>query len=558
MKVRTGRKSESAFSQSKKDSSTDFDRLERILGRHRRTILGGIVLAFVVLAIMMFDVKISTGGDDALYIESGYRYATLGRGYFYSATAPLYPMFLGILVYFVGLNLVVLKASSLILVVVSIVLMYKALAGRTPYLVFFPVLTLYAMNAHVLYFASQTYTEAFYLCLQSGFLLFFVRLLDRLDQPELTRRDHICLWATLGGFLLVLTIARNVALGAVGAVLLYFLIEKKYSFAAYAAGALVGARLLYEGIKRFVWGSVNQYSMQMTILFQKHPYDASQGEDTIIGFFGRLVDNASIYFGNLFFQILGLKAEGTPDQPILALGVVASILAGLVVFRKHKDRLMMFVSLYIISMCGLTFFVLQAFWGQLRFVLIYVPFILLIMTHLVYRWLSQPSRSGFQFTYMLAVAGLMVASLSATIPRASTNTKILAKNLAGDLYFGYTNDWVNYLRMCAWAAESLPDTSLVACRKPDMAFIYGGGKTFHGIYNVPTENPDSIIKRFHEVGVTHVIDANLRSNPTVADGRIITTVRRTILPIMEKYPDKLRLVHTIGETEPAYLFQLNP
>jgi hypothetical protein len=151
---------------------------------------------------------------------------------------------------------------------------------------------------------------------------------------------------------------------------------------------------------------------------------------------------------------------------------------------------------------------------------------------------------------------VLISSLSGTIPRIENNYPIIKKNLAGDMYYGFTPDWVNYLKMCEWAADSLPKSSFVACRKPEMAFIYGKGKSFHGIYNVPTQDPDTILDRFKSTGITHIIDANLRSNPNIADGNIIGTVMRTIAPIYRKYPEKLHLIHIIGQSEPAYLFEL--
>jgi hypothetical protein len=112
--------------------------------------------------------------------------------------------------------------------------------------------------------------------------------------------------------------------------------------------------------------------------------------------------------------------------------------------------------------------------------------------------------------------------------------------------------------MSEWAGTHLPDSALIACRKAPMSFIYGKGKSFYGIYSVPSTDPDTIVNRWKAAGVTHVIDASLRTNPQLADGVIISTVRRTIMPVFQKYPEKIKLIHQIGETEPAYLFEFHP
>lgn len=51
--------------------------------------------------------------------------------------------------------------------------------------------------------------------------------------------------------------------------------------------------------------------------------------------------------------------------------------------------------------------------------------------------------------------------------------------------------------------------------------------------------------------------ASLRLNPKQNTGDIINTVHNIAIPIMNKYPDKMRLVKQIGgDFEPAALFEI--
>jgi len=61
---------------------------------------------------------------------------------------------------------------------------------------------------------------------------------------------------------------------------------------------------------------------------------------------------------------------------------------------------------------------------------------------------------------------------------------------------------------------------------------------------------------FADKGVTHLMLGSLRSNPKENNGQIINTVHNIAQPIMEKYPNKLKLVHTEGFSEPTYLFEI--
>ncbi len=90
-----------------------------------------------------------------------------------------------------------------------------------------------------------------------------------------------------------------------------------------------------------------------------------------------------------------------------------------------------------------------------------------------------------------------------------------------------------------------------------MSFIYANGKEFYPIYTVSSTNPDSVLMQLKGNGVTHVILASLRRNPTRNDGYIINTVHRMMQPIAEKYPAKLTLIKQIGESESSYLYKIN-
>ena len=143
-----------------------------------------------------------------------------------------------------------------------------------------------------------------------------------------------------------------------------------------------------------------------------------------------------------------------------------------------------------------------------------------------------------------------------TLKKTKENFPTLRKNLAGDIYFGYTPDWVNFLKMSEWCSKNLPDSAFVASRKAPMSFIYAGGKEFFPVYTVNKTDPDSIYEYFKANKVTHAIVASLRRNPEKANGEVINTIHRLLQPIEEKYPDRVKVIHQIGNIEPAYLYEI--
>ncbi|MEZ5067215.1 MAG: hypothetical protein R2847_01400 [Bacteroidia bacterium] len=55
--------------------------------------------------------------------------------------------------------------------------------------------------------------------------------------------------------------------------------------------------------------------------------------------------------------------------------------------------------------------------------------------------------------------------------------------------------------------------------------------------------------------VTHVLIASLEEAKK-NDGFVINTLHRIFMPIAQKYPKKLVLIKQIGNSEPAYLYEI--
>jgi hypothetical protein len=214
-------------------------------------------------------------------------------------------------------------------------------------------------------------------------------------------------------------------------------------------------------------------------------------------------------------------------------------------------------------MLSLTFLVLQTRWDQSRLILVYVPLLLMVVFYACYSAFRNSGSLG-RIGYLAVVTLLVGSSFITTVKKSIANYPVLKKNLQGDKYYGYTPDWENFLRLSEWAADSLPPSAYVASRKAPMSFVYGKGKPFFPVYTVPAvdtltnlSHPDSVLALFKQNKVTHVLLGSLRRNPQKPDGFIINTLHRMLQPVVQKYPEKLKLVKQIGETEPAYLYEIS-
>ncbi len=525
----------------------------------------GITALSLILSLCMFNAKISIGHDDALYIEAAKSYADNFFTYFYTANAPLYMILMALPVKIWGVNVIVLKIFSLVFFVLSIWLLYRAFVNRVPHIILFTSLLLFAGNWMALEYASLTYTEAMYLMMQALFFWIANKLTSRLEKEESANlgeliKNHWLWWVLLGVIFYLLYFTRTVGIGALAVLPLVFLITRKVKPALIAGVSMVLFTGIFEVLKRVIWsGAPTVSSNQSDILFQKDPYDASQGTEDLAGFIDRFWGNIQVYLSSRLWEILGFRPEPSEVIASLAVLTIIPLVGGLLIAFRKKDSYILNAVLYTAALLSITFLVLQVQWGQGRLVMVFVPLISMVGMYFFYQLFSTENLKGFQFVFMIMAAIFVFTGYKSTLNKIKVNIPIAKANLIkGDKFAGYTDDWVNYLRMSEWCADSLPPNALVACRKAPMSFVYGKGKPFYAIYRGDeTANADTIIAQLKRDKVTHVILANLRVNPKSSQAGIINTVHRFLKPIVDKYPMSLEMVRQEGTSEEAVLYKFN-
>jgi len=550
---------------SAKKSSTNSKGLYEKIGTYLQSKKWHLIILFVglFLSVINFNARISEAHDDSLYIEGGYRFVAEFPTYFYTQNAPLYPMFLAVLTLIFGTNLVVFKLFSVLFFAIGAFIFYKALDKKVPELLKYFAFIFLCINHLVIYYSSQTFSESFYLMIQAIFLYYFLEYNFGENRFTGNIKQDLKKWLVIGFLMVVLTLAKNILIFGIAAIVFFYLTQKDFKKAFFSIASFMLFKGLYELIKKIVWGSSSvQYQSQTSILLNKDPYDASKGQEDVAGFITRFIDNIGLYLGKRFYQVLGIMDEdNTKVSYFLALIVLTLTVYGLYRAIKDQQYIITFLILFAGAISVGTFLVLHAKWDQTRFIMIHMPAILLGMFYGLYRLFEKDNSKQFILVALLAI--ITISMVVSTLRRGVKNIPIVSKNLKGDIYFGYTPDWRNYLELSAWCKDSLPENSYVGCRKAPMSFVYAKGKHFYPIYSVIARdpdtrqsNPDSALAIFKKNNVTHILIANLRVNPKMNTGDIINTVHHIVAPIMEKYPEKMILRKTMGEVEPAYLYEI--
>ncbi len=538
-------------SKTKTNQLSLFERLEAYLSQHHQKIFYFSMAVMAVFALGLFNLRISEGGDDSAYISRAMDLLASGR--YPSYQGPLYPMFLSVVLAITGFNLTILKLTSLLFIIVGHWLTYLTFRNRTSYVLLFATLFLSAVNSWYLFFASQTYSEAMFILVQNGFIYLFLRFFDHRMEASPAKQIVALAWVAL--FVLLAFLSRTAGFGLAIAGVIYLLVYKHFRQALYLAALVVLLMAAWMGLRGALWSHIPNSGKQMHELMQKHPYDSSEGEEELLGFGQRFVDNSRLYLSKHFVKMAGFKKSDSKSHN----GLVTLLLYALFLFTLYKayryNRPLFFVGLYIAVMLGITFISLQKLWDQYRLIIPYFPLMVLFLLYGLYQLLLQFKKGRYLSLLLMVMSFSMVSSTARSFDQVDTG--VLVSNLKGNKYEGYTPDWENFLRMSEYVGKNLGADSYVACRKPDMARLYANGKKFYGIFRFDSEDADVLLAQLKEKGITHALLASLRKNPEVNNGEVINTLHRYMAFIAQKYPDVFELVHQIGSDEPAYLFRIN-
>lgn len=542
---------------SQKAASTLFSSLDKWAEKHSKTLLFIIFGLSILFSLLLFNARMDIGGDDSFYIMNGYNF--IHKSIFPPYEGPLYPLVLSIFIPFVGIKIIFFKSLSLVFNFFALLFLYKAFKGRIPAFILYSVLLLTAVNTYIETFASLTYIEAFFMALQYILFYYFFRLTDFLQlNTNVSIKNSWRLWLPVGLFVFFIVLTRNIGVACLGGLMLYFALRKQFKYIIYIALAFLAFEIPTFIIEKIFWHTGIQWSSQGNLLFLKNPYNAAEGRETFNGFVLRFFQNSDSYISKRFFQIIGFRSSNDTDTiPWLTFFTILFLFLSLYRIIKTKNWCLLAAGLYVISMTGSTFIALQTRWDQPRLMMVYVPILLVLFLYGLYD-IFKKAPWGMQALVVLIVPVIFAFEFHSTIKKAKENLPILDKNLHGDIYYGYTPDWVNYLKLSQWC-ENLPKDSLVACRKAPMSSIYANGREFFPVYNVDSvheNNADSVISLFKRNHVRYILLSKLRLNPSSPDQGFINTMNRLIYPVYKKYPQKLKFIKQEGTSEESQLYEV--
>jgi hypothetical protein len=460
-----------------------FDKLNLYLTQKHRVALGFILVLATLFSFLLFDSKINMMGDDAEYILYGYRF--VHNFEFPGYRGPLYPILLSPFIAIFGINIVLLKILSIVMILASLFFLYKAFYNRIPSLILFSCLFLFAINSYFIFYASAILSEPLFFLIQAILIFLFCKYF--IDEVETTSNKRQIFHFFIIAFLtLCLTLTRTVGYAAIGVFAVYFLLLKQWKNALFSTSANVIVFGLFGLIKKLVW-STSGSAYALSSFFTKDMYNPDKGMEDFSGIIARLLLNINNYLSIHVLRFTGLKSATSASVFIALLIILLFCWGGYLAYRKNKS--LFFTALYTLGFCTANFIILHATWLQERFIIVYFPLILLIIFVGIYYFLQD--KKVIQFILIAITIILFLGSFSQTLTKVKDNSTSLKMTLRGNILYGLTPDWQNYIEMSKWAAKNVPASENIAVRKHGTSTIYAN-RNFHSIYSVPSIPKDTL------------------------------------------------------------------
>jgi len=210
------------------------------------------LFATFIFSLLLFSHKVSAGGDDSAYIIRSFRFIKDFR--FPSFQGPLYPIVLSPFIAIFGVNIVPLKALSLIFIIGHLCFLHITFKNKIPATIHAFTLIILSVSASFLYFASQTYVEAFYLFVQSIGVWFFIKYFIDAENDKFRLKEDYKKYLYLGLIILLMGLTRSVGYAMLGVVLVYFILYRKWGSILPSIGGFGILYAFYTLLKKVIWG----------------------------------------------------------------------------------------------------------------------------------------------------------------------------------------------------------------------------------------------------------------------------------------------------------------
>jgi hypothetical protein len=492
-----------------------------------------LLLAFLFSYSYIYDKKVDKGGDSASYYMLG-KAISQGDGYSSISSAskppanhypPGYPAIVGTVMKIFSDKMSTVILANGVMFLVSVILLFELFFLLTANInMAFVSALLLLVNYHLLRYSTMMMSEIPFTLFSALSLILFIKNIedDRpfYKSPYLYSAIIVLAWSYY---------IRSAGIALVGAVLLYLLINKNWKLIfAYSIGFVLLA------LPWFLRGQKlggNPYIKALTLV---NYYKPEEGYMDFSALVTRFFNNVTRYFtkeirDGLFPSSVEMdyQKEATTGDWFVGILILALVFYGLFKLPKYRWIILGYVA----ASFGILFLWPDVWYG-IRFELPVIPFLLFGLIYGVWELaylILQKMNLNKRFNPLWLAAAMLIFLPS--VKRAHKEAK--------QKYEANFND---YFEIAKWMKENVKEEVTVACRKPDLFYLFSGKYVCNYKY---TEDDKDLLEDLKKKNVSYVVVENLGFGST----------GRYLVPAIQKNESKFKIVQQLPQ---AYLFKFNP
>lgn len=490
-----------------------------------------LIFTFIVVYPLIFDEKVSLGGDNASYYILG-KALSSGEGYTnihvpgnpaHNHFPPGYPIILAVFMFFTN-SIVFLKWINGLLLLGTSLLSYRLFLrfAENKALAFVGAL-LILFNFHLLSYGTIMMSEVPFLFFGTLAMLLFVNMQQA--EKEWYKNPSFYFLILVSSFAYHI---RTAGIALVAGFALYMLLNKNWkALIAYLLGFVA------LGIPWFLRGQSLGGSSYLTQLFLKNPYREELGAMELSDWFTRFGNNLARYLGKEIPNGLfpGIEADYTPDASgvvLYGILIMAVVIFGLVKLPNYR----LLITGYLLGTFGILL-LWPDVWFGIRFMLPLIPlllFLFLFGLQSLFNWAFMRASLKIAFNPLLFLVFVL-----AFTPQV--------KLLVDASEAPYLDKFKNYFEIAAWANKNTPSDAIICTRKPGLFYLFAGRQVAQ-FENTPDYN--EFFAALDSTGFTHVVIDQLGYAQT----------GRFLVPAIQDNPEKFQIIKQTMAPE-TYLLSYN-
>jgi hypothetical protein len=443
----------------------------------------------LILALVTFLPQPHTGGDSAAYITLGR--SLLERGALLSLWDPAEPMhtqyppaFPGILAVSMAFGLepwTQLKLVVIALSVGAVTLSFLWLMRRRR-----PLIAIGA--ASILAFSPGVLEQSRWVLSDVPFWFLTMLAVWSLERVPKDRRAMLAVGIVA---ILLAYLTRSAGLPLVLAAASWLALRRRWKPLAVLAAAILPFALWW-WLRARSQGGVDYVSQFWFV----NPYQPGLGRIGVLGFFDRIVENATKYV-TIHLPILLTGTTGALPL-VLSAGTFGFGIYG----WARRLRRPSFVELFTVLYLGLIL-VWPAVWSGERFLLPAMPVLLYYAADGLTRLAGRVRKGAGMPIGIGAALLILLGAVPAQFDAVRFSSVCMYQYRGGDRYPCMVPAWRDFFDVGEWAATALPDSAAVVSRKPRLFYVISDG---HPGINYPmTPEPGALIRAANEAGARHVV-----------------------------------------------------